>query len=326
MFNTNVINNIKESSSNNEKTFILSSHFNSNYSANELYRNGSLIGISSKVGKIFGIAFGIDSSITTIDLANAWLSENPVTVYYELEEPQTITLNGTYDIQLFDGINNITTNDELQPNMIVTAYRNGINGRFYDLQKNQEQLEEDINNINNSMAGLNANVDVAMNMASRAEMHATDNEYELAELKDTVNQKMQSDYDSLPVGSVIDYDGEEVPTGYEKVSNDMKILWTNPNPTSEFAEQDITLNSDDYDVLEIYYLMAANNTYVGSQKIPKGYNTRLMYTTSSLMIRFRNIIYLSDTSYSIESGAGASGSDSDLIPLYIIGYKTGLFS
>lgn len=125
----------------------------------------------------------------------------------------------------------------------------------------------------------------------------------------------------------LDVSGENYVPNVDAVNNIKgKILWANPSPTSEFAEQDITLNSDDYDVLEIYYLMAANNTYVGSQKIPKGYNTRLMYTTSSLMIRFRNIIYLSDTSYSIESGAGASGSDSDLIPLYIIGYKTGLFS
>lgn len=60
------------------------------------------------------------------DLATlkTWLSNNPVTVYYELVEPQTITLNGTYYIDLFEDINNITTNDELQPNMIMDYWTN----------------------------------------------------------------------------------------------------------------------------------------------------------------------------------------------------------
>lgn len=134
-----------------------------------------------------------------------------------------------------------------------------------------------------------------------------------------------ADYDSLPVGSVIDYYGDTVPTGYEEVK-DTQILWTNQSPTSNFATQTITLSSNDYDILEIYYSMASNNTYVGSQKFIKGSNTRIMYNTSALNIRFRNIIYLSDKSYSISSGTGDGGSDADLIPLYIVGYKTGLFS
>ena len=74
-------------------------------------------------GTLKNMAFGVD--ITKIqDLATfkTWLSNNPVTVYYELAEPQSITLNGTYDIDLFEGTNNITTNDELQPNMYCSYY------------------------------------------------------------------------------------------------------------------------------------------------------------------------------------------------------------
>ena len=56
--------------------------------------------------------------------ANTFLSENPVTVYYELAEPQTISLNGSYDIELFNGINNITTNDESQPSLEITLKNN----------------------------------------------------------------------------------------------------------------------------------------------------------------------------------------------------------
>lgn len=146
MFNINVINNIKEPSSNNEKTNVISTHFVNYYTANELYSNGDLIGIAGKTGKLLAIAFGIDSSINTIELANTFLSENPVTVYYELAEPQTITLNGAYDIELFDGTNNITTNDELKPNMTIDVdyigNKDTYSGSNIEIYKDVYELNE----------------------------------------------------------------------------------------------------------------------------------------------------------------------------------------
>ena len=58
------------------------------------------------------------SSKTTKEEMNSWLSENPVTIYYELATPIEHTLN--YEIlELHEGYNNITTNDDLEPNMSI---------------------------------------------------------------------------------------------------------------------------------------------------------------------------------------------------------------
>lgn len=95
-------------------------------------------------------------------LANfkTWLSNNPVTVYYILAEPETITLNGSYDIELFEGTNNITTTDELQPNMEIEYYTDVMG-----------------------------------------------------------NPGVIPDYDGLPVGSEIDFDGTEIPDGFVQVDD-----------------------------------------------------------------------------------------------------------
>lgn len=103
-----------------------------------------------------------------------------------------------------------------------------------------------------------------------------------------------------------------------------KILWTNSNPTSDFASQTITLSSDDYDMLEIIYMTFNTNNQTSSVKIPKGYNSRIITSLSSGTVYTRDYTYNSDTSYTIGNTTG-SGNDSNLYPLYIIGYKTGLF-
>jgi hypothetical protein len=165
-------------------------------------------------GTLKNMAFGVD--ITEIpDLATfkTWLSENPVTVYYILDELQIITLNGTYDIELFEKINNITTNDELQPNMIVKAYKNGINGRLLNLENNHnkdileinkeiEKNSNDINLINNSVESLNIDVNTALDSAYRAEEHATNNEYEIKNKMDIVN--ITTNGEPVKTGRIID--------------------------------------------------------------------------------------------------------------------------
>ena len=72
--------------------------------------------INQKIDKISSYN---GEAITTNYISTTGELTTGATVHYELAEPQTITLNGTYDIKLFDGINNITTNDDLQPNMEI---------------------------------------------------------------------------------------------------------------------------------------------------------------------------------------------------------------
>lgn len=115
-----------------------------------------------------------------------------------------------------------------------------------------------------------------------------------------------------------------------------KILWTNPNPTSSMAANtQITLSSSDYDVYEVIF--ASNNgalAYRDSSKGIKGNGVVLncnIYGGHGRSANSRTIGYVDDTHLNIEACYGFT-KDSDYtdtsfcIPLYVIGYKIGLFN
>ena len=106
-----------------------------------------------------------------------------------------------------------------------------------------------------------------------------------------------------------------------------KILWTNPNPTNSINTLSMTLKNSDYDELEIFYQQSTSDSRCYSQKILKGHNGRiyLPYNVSGSYIPiYRNVDRNTDTSYTIGNVTGFSDKSS-IIPLYVIGYKTGLF-
>lgn len=109
------------------------------------------------------------------------------------------------------------------------------------------------------------------------------------------------------------------------------ILWQNSNPTADFAAQTITLNSSDYDMLEIFYRSnAVGGTYFGgNRKILKGYGTQLDWNSISSTNRWsRRMTLVSDTAFSVGDSHLVNTGDltnDQCVPLYIIGYKTGLF-
>ena len=101
-----------------------------------------------------------------------------------------------------------------------------------------------------------------------------------------------------------------------------QILWTNSSPTSNISTStNMSLNSSDYDILEIVYLLYNNNTYYNSVKTLKGGNARIFALAGS-SFSYRNITRNSDTSYTIGTDSSSAGNN---IPVYVIGYKTGLF-
>lgn len=106
------------------------------------------------------------------------------------------------------------------------------------------------------------------------------------------------------------------------------ILWTNPNPSLEFTPQTITLSSSDYDML-MFILKRQNNydTLVPPLIIPKGYEGVGLSQALNGENRRRNFTYVDDTHYSCTNGSTPDGTTANgtLIPLYVIGYKTGLF-
>lgn len=111
------------------------------------------------------------------------------------------------------------------------------------------------------------------------------------------------------------------------------ILWTNPTPNSSFSTQDISLSSNDYDVLEIFFKDEP------SARIIKGYSTTIShsdgYAGSTLRVKYRSVTRNSDTSFNIsdctsytQSGATTNWSyeNADMIPLYVVGHKYNLFN
>lgn len=108
-----------------------------------------------------------------------------------------------------------------------------------------------------------------------------------------------------------------------------KILWQNPNPTSSFAAQMIMLSSSDYDILEIIYLYSTSVNNCMSLKTIKGKGAFLSaYSGYDSKGAMRNIAYINDTTLNVQNSFynSTSGSPNYCIPLYIIGYKTGLFN
>lgn len=115
-----------------------------------------------------------------------------------------------------------------------------------------------------------------------------------------------------------------------------KILWTNANPESDFSSQEITLSSSDYDVYEIVYISEKSGGFssiYNMTKSIKGYGTVLQTVNpigSTTPNRARVVNYVSDTKLSFSVGYTGAGyplgtDNSKCIPLYVIGYKTGLF-
>ena len=72
--------------------------------------------IDKKIGKINDYN---GESITTEYISTTGDLSTGATIYYVLPEPQTIVLDNLYNLNLFDNENNLTTNDELQPNMLI---------------------------------------------------------------------------------------------------------------------------------------------------------------------------------------------------------------
>ncbi len=112
------------------------------------------------------------------------------------------------------------------------------------------------------------------------------------------------------------YSANYVNNELEKKQDKGIVLWTNLNPSSDFQDGTITLNSSDYDKLLVIYSQFHTNNQNGSVILLKGTGTRLISALSSGTVMVRNFDYVDDTHYSVNGG-----SVSNLYPLYVIGYK-----
>ena len=116
------------------------------------------------------------------------------------------------------------------------------------------------------------------------------------------------------------------------------VLWENSNPSSEFGSQTVTLNSSDYDILEIFYCYNPAST----ASVLDGYQSiRLLKGLSGgvlqravvaeleyFQIQSRTITRIDDTHYTFGNGRAYISSTNSystvnnrVIPIKIIGYK-----
>lgn len=130
-----------------------------------------------------------------------------------------------------------------------------------------------------------------------------------------------------------------VTNGFQKNGT---ILWTNSSPSSSFSSQNITLSSSDYDILEfVFRYSASNDTKMFFLKTINGHGTEVsciinynVGVNQATSIPWRQATYIDDTHYNISDcyerntneTTTPSISNNRLIPIYVIGYKTGLFS
>ena len=99
-----------------------------------------------------------DTDSTTASL-KTWLSENNVTVYYILAEPQQITLPNT-NIELFEGVNHITLVDDLETTTSIKFLRQTPISSEYalnqDLDITNSNLANTTNQTNQNASDINA--------------------------------------------------------------------------------------------------------------------------------------------------------------------------
>jgi hypothetical protein len=112
-----------------------------------------------------------------------------------------------------------------------------------------------------------------------------------------------------------------------------KVLWKNPDPAAKFTIQTVTLNTDDWDVFEIYAGYNGDTQLECVCRGVKGYHTNMLmniFSGEGRGCHMRQAEYVDDTHikfgtnwYFAESSKGSA--DQLNVPVVIIGYKTGLY-
>lgn len=113
----------------------------------------------------------------------------------------------------------------------------------------------------------------------------------------------------------------------------LKLLWSNSNPSSSFASQNIALSSSDYDLLLIKFATGVNFSTVGKKSVicAKGDNAYLDFvianSSNNVSVSDRLLTYSSDTSYTANdcyaqtNGSSRSVTNTNCVPIAIYGFK-----
>lgn len=145
---------------------------------------------------------------------------------------------------------------------------------------------------------------------------------------------------------IIDSNQMKTPTNIEQtIDNKLSpirgtILWTNSDPTSAInVDTQINLSSSDYDFLKIIFKRTTNQNVIYTYETLRGSVIELFCNSTSgdnaPWVRSRILQYVNDSTYTMKTSesylqfcnsSSRSNEKGACIPLYIVGYKTGLFS
>lgn len=119
-----------------------------------------------------------NDNITTAADFKSWLKANPVTVYYELNEPETITLPNT-NIPLYEGVNHVTLIEDLETTTSIKYLRKTpISGEY--------ALNQDLNKTNSNLADTNNQLSQAQSDISSTNTNLNNNYYNKEQV-DSIN-------------------------------------------------------------------------------------------------------------------------------------------
>lgn len=244
------INGIKNYNDSSRYSDLLSSHFVA--SINNGY------GVIMQINNILYVY--PNSEITTVDEFKTWLSENPVTVYYELAETQTIEL-GDFPIMLYNDINNVELISDLETTTQITYLRNTPLSNDYATNQRVDKTDSDLETTNNSLNQTkqdveNTAVDLHNNYYDKEQINSiiTTTEEEITTLKQTVETNTSST--NLQI-SVIEEQLKngittvKTETGYTFDKNGLNISKTGSEMSSTLDNDGLSVKRDNTEVLTV---------------------------------------------------------------------------
>lgn len=140
---TNGISNIQKPSTNADVVNIKCNYVKGNYSVNDLYAN-DIQGCAVRSDGVLVFGFGINSNLTTVELANGFLTNNLVEIVYPLTTPTTTPITDTtllsqlealINMETYKGITNIDTEGEDLAPVLEFTYCKDLDTIIYNLQQ-----------------------------------------------------------------------------------------------------------------------------------------------------------------------------------------------
>lgn len=131
-------------------------------------------------------------------------------------------------------------------------------------------------------------------------------------------------FDTLPIGTEVDFDGNTVPTGWTQVNT---LIWENEYPTNNFSSQDINLG-DTYSRVKIVFKRKSDEDYgyISGDIYNDNFFIGTMGIASNVIIQ--RLAKLNGTTLNIANafkystyGSSSTQDNSLMIPIKVYGYK-----